>query len=497
MIGSRLAEIARRIVAAAKFVKSLPRRAWHWLVSNATRCIAIGWIAGMVAFAGVTVVRVRQRIADDNARASQFHLNAPRIVKDSDGPGETVAMLDVDEINNIRNERMHANGLAAAGEDEPPDQAAIDAARKSRATAKEVEGDVAGTSGKITVVTKGGIAGWIKRNKGKKADPETLAWLRGEEAAEGRSAYAGWADREDGNILNWAKANKATAGSGANDADQGAALAEAGVALPARASRVAAPASPVAAAGPVGSVGSADLASAKPLGPATGPAGASPAESDGPSAGSTPSSTPTSTPTSTASSTPGSTPSSTASATGTPAGVAPPVTAPPRRHAAAGPRARVAMGFDVVSLGRAAVAAITGDAAPTAVRPEEIEQLRAQLRDVADPGTIVTIVRDHRAVLLLRADLLYGRGTTELSFAGKMVVRRLSKLLSALPDRAYQIHADPDRGMELAGTLVVSGLDAERLAMADKAIDPAIDLLEIEMIFVRAHRPEDAGVGAP
>ncbi|MGE0545853.1 MAG: hypothetical protein AB7O24_06180 [Kofleriaceae bacterium] len=476
MTGSRLAEIARRIVAAARFVKSLPRLAWQWLVSNAIRCITIGWIGGMVAFSGVTALRIRRQILDENARESQQQLNAPRIVKDSDGPGETVEMLDVDEINNIRDERMRANGLAAAGDEGDPDQAAIDAARKSRATTKAIEGDVAGTSGKITVVTKGGIAGWIKRNKGKKADPETLAWLRGEEAAEGRSAYAGWADRADGSILNYAKETKATR-SGAIDADQRAAFAEAGVEVPKAGSATGARA---------GSAGSA-ITNASGAPPATAPSTAT--------AGSAAVTEPAGTVVSP-------TPTTAAPATAAVTATSPsPPTPSTRATASAAPavaNATPAHGFEVISLGRAAVAAIAAGAGSATAPPvaelsrEELEQVR----DVADPGTIVTIERDHRTVLLLRSDLLYGSGTTELSPTGKLIVRRLAKVLSALPDRAYQILADPDRAMELAGTLAVSGLDPERLALGVKAIDPAIDLLEIELIPVRAHRGDDTVRGS-
>jgi len=152
----------------------------------------------------------RRRAYREYRREEALRLAADETApKERDRPPEVVEMLDVDEINNIRAERMHANGLGADGEgDTITDRATIEAAQTSRARVATIEGERVGAGGDVVVVTKGGIAGWISRNKDKKADPETLAWLRGEEVKDGRAAYASWANG-DNSIAGWLARGKA------------------------------------------------------------------------------------------------------------------------------------------------------------------------------------------------------------------------------------------------------------------------------------------------
>jgi hypothetical protein len=390
------------LVTQARAIRQIPRIVLSWLRSNIARCLASVWLTGVVVFAGTTVRRVRAAQAADPPAAASA-------AQRTDGPGERLVMLDVDEINGIRIQRLHALGLAAAGDtDEAPDQKTIDAAREARARTVEIDGEQVATAGSVTVVTRGGIAGWLKRNRGKKADPETLAWLRGQEAAEGGEAYAGWADRDDASILNWARSRrKAAAG--------GSAAAETADTTPGQdkllTSHEPTPDHTTGSAAP--SAGSADTA------------------------------------------------------------------APPATPTAA--RAPAVRGFALPALGVAAAAALAPHP-PVDPSPDQIAALRAQIKAFAPNGAIAASVRDHNVVLLLLCDQLFEPDHPELTPQGLAIVRSLSRVLTGDRSRSYRVIVDRDRAFELVSNLAIGGLPAERLEIALKEVDGAIDVAEIESI---------------
>ena len=164
----------------------------RWIRANPSRAVALVWLAGMATFAVINGRRAYRQYRRDAA----LRIAEERDERVANQPPEVVEMLDVDQLEQIQTDRMHANGLGAAGENDV-DQATIDAARAARARVATVEGERVGGAGDVIVMSKGGIAGWIARNKDKKADPETLKWLRAEEAADGRAAYASWAEGDN------------------------------------------------------------------------------------------------------------------------------------------------------------------------------------------------------------------------------------------------------------------------------------------------------------
>lgn len=378
-----------------------------------SHALAVSWIAGMGTFSVVTVQRARAVAAAEDSVAAV----APSKGSASDGPGETVMMMDVEQMEKLRIARMHANGLSASGEADEPTKQMIDDARAELAKGVEVDGEVAGTAGKIRIVSKGGLAGWIKRNKGKKADPETLAWLRGEEAREGGPAYAGWVDRGDGDILNYALDRK-HGGNGLGG--RGSARDALGSGMPTMAEvEAAANGSAVVAAN-----GSAVPVAGGPTAVASG--------------------------------------SATVTATGS------------AIVAARDPvDLRVAAGAAIFALARSA------DAAKD---PSEAERagLVAKLHAALGADAPAVVIRDHHLVALLLADRMFRNA--ELTGEGKAIVHALANQLGAMPDRAFVIGADAETAMETAGYLLISGIDEDRMAIRTKAMDPAINLVEVEII---------------
>jgi hypothetical protein len=454
------------LVEQARVLRDVPGHVLRWLRSHVSHCIASAWLGGMGVFWIATATRV---LAAQGGDAPAVAAPVPR----DDGPTERVAMLDVDEINGIRIRRLHALGLAAAGDREAPDENTIQAARATLARGIELDGEQVGTAGKLVVVTRGGIAGWLKRNRGKTADPETLAWLRHEEAAEGGASYAGWADRGDANILNWARERRRSGASRTSDpAGAKDAVASAGR-EPGTAADATSPAMlrDRAAATTEGAPGivraDADIA----------------AERRGRDAGSGGTSLATEPPVRD----PGS-------------GGAPPAVEQPVRavgsgdatpdaardeRAARGPAAALAVrGFELSALGGAAAAALV-PRPPVDPSPDQLTALRDQIHAVASAGAIAVSVRDHRVVLLLLCDQLFEHAGAELTPQGLQIVRGLSRVLAAERSRAYNVVIDPERALELVGHLVIGGLPPERIEIALKPVDRAIDVVEIEWIDVK------------
>jgi len=419
-------QVAAWVGRQIRALRDLRRTAARWLRDHASHCVASGWLVGLGVFGGATIHRALAAPAAE----------APTFGHPGDGGAiERVAMLDVDEINGIRTNRMHALGLAAAGEGDDPGERTIQAARASLAHGIDLDGENVATAGKLVVVTRGGIAGWLKRNRGKKADPETLAWLRGEEAAEGRASYAGWADRQDGNILNWARERRhpgaAPAGGGAGGEETAAAVREAGAASAADATQRDGVASAADAAAQVHlqqdpGVG-ADARVTKPDG------GARAVEA---------------------------------------------------RAAADPPHAPAVQGLELFALGGAAATALTPRAAVDP-SPDELAALHDRLRPLTATGAIAVSVRDHHVVLILLCDQLFERAGTALTDDGEHVVRALGHVLAAERGQAYSVTVDRDRAFELVSNLAIAGLAAERVEIALEKVDRALDVVEVEWLTAK------------
>jgi hypothetical protein len=140
-------------------------------------------------------------------------------------------------------------------------------------------------------------------------------------------------------------------------------------------------------------------------------------------------------------------------------------------------------GFDLRALGAGAIMSLTAAAAgvsPDDPPPADVAALKTQLVGALGPDAPVVIVRDHHVVLLLLADRLF-RGA-DLMPVGKIVVRKTAALLSAQRDRAVVIGANPDLAMETLGQLAIGGLDVARVAIQVKDMDPAINVVELELV---------------
>jgi hypothetical protein len=438
----RALQVVTWVVEQVRVLRDVPRQVLRWLHSHVSHCIASVWLSGMGVFWITTATRV---LAAQGPDAPAAALAVPR----SEGPVEQVAMLDVDEINGIRIRRLHALGLAAAGDRDEPDDKTIQAARASLARGIELDGEQVATAGKIVVVTRGGIAGWLKRNRGKTADPETLAWLRHEEAAAGGASYAGWADRGDANILTWAREQRRSrAGSGDVEADGARAPGAVGV-RDDRSAGAHAPADLVAEA-QVRGAGSGDL-TPDGVRDDRGAGGHAAAEGQVRGAGS------------------GDVHSD---------GV--------RDDRGAGAHARplAVHGFELSALGGAAASALVRRS-PVDPSSSQVAALREQIRAVAKAGAIAVSVRDHRVVLLLPCDQLFEHAGIELTPQGVQIVRGLSRVLASDRSHAYNVVVDAERALELVGNLVIGGLPAERVEIALKPVDRAIDVVEIEWIEVK------------
>lgn len=153
-------------------------------------------------------------------------------------------------------------------------------------------------------------------------------------------------------------------------------------------------------------------------------------------------------------------------------------------------------GFALPQLGAAAAAALVPHA-PVDPTPAQIAALRDRITGFAPAGAIATSVRDHGVVLLLLCDQLFEDGHPELTPQAVAIVRQLGRMLAEDRSRAYRVVVDRDRALELASNLVIGGLPAERLELALKQVDGAIDVAEIESIELTGSPAPTAPKGAP
>ncbi len=116
---------------------------------------------------------------------------------------------------------------------------------------------------------------------------------------------------------------------------------------------------------------------------------------------------------------------------------------------------------------------------PTAA---DVESLLARLPGSDGAARIEIAIRAHHIVIAIPGRLLFVPGSTELTPTGKTLVHQLAGVLGNVEHRGLQIiAAESARAMEVAGTLVVAGIDVERLSMAIAA-DPTKDGVDIALI---------------
>lgn len=107
-----------------------------------------------------------------------------------------------------------------------------------------------------------------------------------------------------------------------------------------------------------------------------------------------------------------------------------------------------------------------------------------RFRPLIDMGKLHVKIADGRMVLVLATDILFDKGSAELSEAGREAIMEVASVLSAFPDRAFQVegHTDNDpistqrypsnwelasaRALNVVKTLVEGGLPASQVSGA-------------------------------
>lgn len=462
-MGAVLAHVKRFFVGLWRGVTHYPRELIAQIRANPSRAVAIAWVAGMCVFGWFTfrrAWRLHEEAVAREAAAPKLAAVTPRRL----GGPEVVQMLDVDEMDQIRTDRFHALGLAAAGEAEPPSAEQVAKAREARGKTVEAEG--ARVGGKdVIVVAKGGIAGWVKRNKDKKPDPETLAWLRKEEAAEGRAAYAEWA--EGGNSIEaWLERGKKRreAGLGKVDPMDDPAVREAmeGIDVPRRAGTGSAGGgSAGAGTGTATAMANGAVGTTSPNAPTAGTG----ADATAPGAAAAGAHGPNGTTGAGAVGTAGANGATgTVGAAGGDTGGAVAATARP-------------IGVDVELLGMAALAEID---APTrarfGARPADLEALDATIRKATITKQVDVAIRERRLVVTLPVEDMFA-ADNDLALHGEVVVRQLAKALATVTDYDFLVTArDPEQALTVAAQIAIAGVVEGRLAIGVNP-SPAVEII--------------------
>lgn len=436
-----LVRIREGIAAGAHAIASGPRALIAWVRREPARALAYVWLGGMVVFAWQTYRRAYRKHQAEVAAAPPTAPPKPK------RPPEVVRLMDVDELDQIRADRLHELGLAAPGEERAPDAKTIEAARVARSKGVSQEGERVAGDGDVVIVTKGGIQGWIERNKNKKPDPETLKWLRGEEKKDGIKAYAEWADDGAGNsIAGWIERGKRKAAAARGE--------------------------PM----PVG-VGSASVDAGAVLAAIPDDAGAG---SAGSGSGSAVAPAPTSAP-------------------------RPPVAAVAVEQApvSAMPEAR---SFDAIAIGASAILALDPVARFHRGEPSEADVLALADRIAEARGATVAI-RSRRLIITIPGAALFAPGDDELGLTadGRARAQVIARALDAEELKTFDVLVmapDPDRAMAVVAALAVAGVATTRVALGTPS--PAASAGAIELALIAppssgpARKPKtDAPGGAP
>jgi len=163
--------------------------------------------------------------------------------------------------------------------------------------------------------------------------------------------------------------------------------------------------------------------------------------------------------------------------------LAPATDATPRQVATRNARALGVHGLPLAALGGAAANALIPHA-PIDPPPAQLAALRDRLQTIGS-GAIAVSLRDHRVLLTLLCDQLFEHDRAELSERGTQVVRGLSRLLAGDHGHAYNVAVDRERAFELLSNLAIAGLPPERVDLALRKRDSAIDVVEVEWIDVK------------
>jgi hypothetical protein len=151
-------------------------------------------------------------------------------------------------------------------------------------------------------------------------------------------------------------------------------------------------------------------------------------------------------------------------------------------HLAGGDGAALAVhGLGLAALGGAAARALAPQA-PVDPTPDAVASVRDRIKPLMSTGAVVVSVRDHRVVVMLLCDRLFEHARPDLTEQGAQVVRDLGRVLAADRGHAYNVAIDPDRAFELVSNLAIAGLAPERIDIALKPVDRAIDVIEVEWI---------------
>ena len=116
---------------------------------------------------------------------------------------------------------------------------------------------------------------------------------------------------------------------------------------------------------------------------------------------------------------------------------------------------------------------------------ETVRELREDLKPLVDKGLLIIEVNEGRVTLALRSDVLFAKGSAELSADGKDTVQQLARALGRRsPDRDFQVegHTDSDpintaqfpnnwylgaaRGITVTEAMIAAGFPRNHLSAA-------------------------------
>ena len=117
-------------------------------------------------------------------------------------------------------------------------------------------------------------------------------------------------------------------------------------------------------------------------------------------------------------------------------------------------------------------------------RLAEFKSLLTRFKALIDAGTLRVKMVDGRMVVELATDILFDSGSAQLSKAGQTALGEVAQVLQSIPDRRYQVEGHTDnvpiasakypsnwelaaeRSLTVVKSMVVGGLDAERVSAA-------------------------------
>jgi chemotaxis protein MotB len=77
-------------------------------------------------------------------------------------------------------------------------------------------------------------------------------------------------------------------------------------------------------------------------------------------------------------------------------------------------------------------------------RLKEFQDLTNRFKSLTDAGTLSVKIQDGKMVVSLGSDVLFASGSSRLSAKGILAVKEVSKQLTAIPDKRYQVEGHTD-----------------------------------------------------